>query len=99
MNDYSYDINKEENTFYPLNSWSIISLLYPLSVPNANEVNQEEKDIIKEIFEVMKINKTRSFYMKDLISLDDFNIKKAEIALRLSKEDTIQPILSLFDNK
>jgi len=73
--------------------------LYPLSVPNANEVNQEEKDIIKEIFEVMKINKTRSFYMKDLISLDDFNIKKAEIALRLSKEDTIQPILSLFDNK
>ncbi len=73
--------------------------MYPLSVPNANEVNQEEKDIIKEIFEVMKINKTRSFYMKDLISLDDFNIKKAEIALRLSKEDTIQPILSLFDNK
>lgn len=73
--------------------------MYPLSVPNANEVNQEEKDIIKGIFEVMKINKTRSFYMKDLISLDDFNIKKAEIALRLSKEDTIQPILSLFDNK
>jgi hypothetical protein len=70
-----------------------VSLTYPscIELPQANEVNHQESSLIKNAFEIMKITKLNHFYVKSLISMEQFEVEKAEIVLNLIKREIFKP--------
>ena len=70
-----------------------VSLTYPLCIelPQANEVNHQESSLIKNTFEIMKITKLNHFYVKSLISMEQFEVEKAEIVLNLIQREIFKP--------
>jgi len=48
--------------------------------------------IIKEVLEYMKSNNITHFFVRDIVSLDEFNEKKAHSILNLIKKEIFNPI-------
>ena len=98
--EYAYDFKNFNNSpkYFEsiqnlIHEYLHVSLAYPLCIelPQANEVNHQESSLIKNAFEIMKITKLNHFYVKSLISMEQFEVEKAEIVLNLIKREIVKP--------
>jgi hypothetical protein len=100
-NEFSHVITEFENDLTKfigirdiINDYLLVALIYPirLKIPSVDMINQYEGKIIKEVLEYMKSNNITHFFVRDIVSLDEFNEKKAQSILNLIKKEIFNPI-------
>ncbi len=72
-----------------------ISLIYPLKLEERTEIKlkPEEKNIIKRAHDVMKVRNANYFFVSNLMSKErGFQVKEAELILKLIEKNIFQPI-------
>ena len=71
-----------------------ISLIYPLKVVMSKDEKLPlgEKIIVNKAFDAMKQRKNNYFYVSNLMPEKEFNVRNAELILKLVKKKIFQPI-------
>lgn len=72
-----------------------ISLIYPLKINETIgiKLNSEEKNLLNRAHSIMKVKNASYFFVSSLISQErGFQVKEAELILKLIEKDVFQPI-------
>jgi hypothetical protein len=71
-----------------------ISLIYPLSVAfdENTKLNINEKALVNKASEIMKQKSSDYFFVSNLLSDDNFNVRNGEMILKLIKKGIFRPI-------